>query len=214
MDIDWAKFVAERNTTGCREVLRGDTSALASLIAAGLLCSNSFDLSEPVFTHDDDVMTFDEVSILVKDKEPDVDEDNLHRLYGLIVASVEDLFFHHPDHFVNLSGAIVYGDPYYFEDEDPTLAELVWAIFQVDAMLEESADELIGPSVTAKILDLTDENPVDVESLNEINPEFAGDIDAFYASLITARTVVLVNDLRKCGLSDDSIRSMDIEIHS
>jgi len=109
-----------------------------------------------------------------------------------------------------MAGAIVYGDPYRFDGDDPLLVELVWAIFQVDLMVEESADELLESEVGDRIVEITENNPEDEEVLAEIDPDFTGSVSDFYERLLRFRKAALRGDLRKCGVPDELIAEMGI----
>lgn len=207
--MDWQSLVASRSTTGCKEVLSDDCSASAAFFAASLLCSNSFENENPLF-EDGELLDFDALEAIVVSKAPDIDDDNLHRIYGLVSAVTGDAFFTHPDHFIRLCGAIVYGDPYYFDEEEPTLVQMVWAMFQVDMFLDESAEDLIHQSVADRIVEITEANPVDQETLQEIEPDFVGGIEEFYDELLRMRKAALRADLKKCGVDDETIAELDL----
>lgn len=209
--MKWIDLIHSRNVVGCRSVLSTDTSAVAAFTAVSLLCTSSFDPENPFF-EDGDLIDFDSFETIVRHNVGDtIDPDNIHRAYGLLTAVSNDLFFEDPDHFISLVGAIVYGDPYRFDDEDPLLTEMVWALFQVDMMLEESAEELLNPRVGKRIIEISEDNPADLEKLREIEPTFMGNIEEFYDELLRFRKIDLQADLSTCGVPDAVIEELGLD---
>lgn len=208
--MDWTDAIATRSIAGCREVLRDDTSAMAAFVAASLLCASAFEPESPFFDEDGELLDYDSFLEILKAAAPDIDDDNPHRIYGLLMASTGDLFFTDADKFEKLSGAIVYGDPYRFDDDDPLLVELVWAIFQVDLMVEGDADSLLEKEVGDRIVEITEDNPEDAEMLAEIDPDFTGSVSDFYAQLLRFRKADLRGDLGKCGVPAEIMEEMGL----
>ena len=208
--MDWVDSIATKSVSGCLEVLRDDTSALAAFVAASLLYASPFDTDSPFFDEEGEILDYDSFIEVLKSKAPDIDEDNPHRIYGLLMASTGDMFFTDADKFEKLSGAIVYGDPYRFDDEDPLLVELVWAIYQVDAMVEGDADDMLSAEVGDRIVEITEENPADEEVLAEIDSDFTGSVDAFYERLLRFRVADLKGDLKKCGMTEEAIQDLGL----
>lgn len=204
------------NQFGCRDVLTRDVSATAALVAASGLVFTPFEETNPLFDDDGEILDFDAVDALVTSKVPDLDRDNLHRLYGLVTAAAGDEFFNDPDHFERMVGAIVYGDPYRFEEdmEAPSLVEMTWAIFQVDLMVEEDADSLLSDAVADRLAEIAAENPADAETLAEIDPDFSGSVEDFYLQLLGFRKIALEKDLRKCGAGSEFIAELGLHDHS
>ena len=196
--------------SGCAAVLRKDSSAIACLVAASSLLRRPFDRDEdgsPFLEEEGEIVSFEALQTILESVVPDVDVDNVHRIYSLLVAATGGEFFEDPDLFVRITGGIVYGDPYHFEEDqnDPLLVEMTWAIYQVDLLQEEAAEEMLSERVAERIVEITEENPADLEILNEIEPDFAGGVEEFYEHLLRFRTAELRKDLRACGATEEFI---------
>ena len=178
-----------------------DCSALAALLAATALLGGGEDF--PLLDDEEQPVDFDVALELIQVACPRVDKSNVHRILGLLFAASGSEIFEDPDHMERFVGAIVYGDPYRFEEdqETPLLVEITWALYQVDALLEESVDDLLSEEVGARIAELVEDSPLDVALLQAVDPDFTGSADEFYALLLDSRLAALEEDLKLCGLA-------------
>lgn len=202
------------NISGCRELLSKDTSALASLVAMTGVLQDSFDAANPMFDEEGDILEFDALFEMLKVRSPDFDRDNLHRVFGLFMAATGSEFFSDPVHFERLVGAIVYGDPYLYEEDkkDPELVEMTWALFQVDRLLEEDASSLLEVPVLQWITQVAERNPDDEDLVTRVDPDFEGNlaVGEAYALLLNYRRIALAEDLKKCGAGPQLLKELGV----
>lgn len=191
-----------------------DSSAIACYVASCAVLGKDEDGGSPLFD-DEDEQPEDPVAVheMLRSAVPDYDPDNLQKIQGLVHAVAGDEFWSDPDHFTRMSAAILHGDPYYYEDEaeEPTLIELMWAIYQVDLLMEEDADELLEEPVLKFLTRLAEEQPIDLESL-ALEEDFTGPIEEYYQTLLRFRRIDLGRELVELGMTEDQIAELDEEM--
>lgn len=192
-----------------------DASAFACLVAAmALLQPEDGDEPNPLFDDEDDGQPLDPgaLRILLEDAVPGHDGDCRGKVTGLLMAVSGDDFFEDPVHFERMVSAIIHGDPFRYEDDDdyPSAAEMVWAVYQVGLMIDEPLDELFQDRVKRFMSDVFDEEAEDKEALLEgLDPEFEDPEEEYYERFVTLRRALLAKELLALGVDADWLADLD-----
>jgi hypothetical protein len=175
-------------------LLDPDTHALAAALAANRI------LGGELIDDDDEIPDESELSLLFEVEGVEVDGLNVSRIVGYLNALASEEFIERPADLMRISSAIIEGDPFFYENEgeDVPLWCVLWAIYQVDLMLEDNIIDELSDRVKKHLQKMGREEAVDVASMmagegggGEVTDE-----------LIELRKT-LANQLRQLGVPSD-----------
>lgn len=83
----------------------------------------------------EEIYTLDPIELYLRLEESTgarVTDDNESKLQAILTATSTDLFFENPEAFRGIVNTLSEGDPGFMFLEQPTLAEVLWAIYEVE----------------------------------------------------------------------------------
>ena len=203
------------NTAVAQRLLKDpETQALACLVAASCL------IGDDIFDEEDEQpFSSQELEWLFEHSRFMPHRECLNRITGLMFARSGDEFFEDPDHFLKLTSAIVEGDPLAYEEdeEDPTLADLYWAVYQVGLTIEDEEEDWdqFSPRVMRVFERISEEQADDLEGLAQEIEETGGDpedLKPYMDHVLVFRRAGLAKDLRDLGCKPEWLASLDPEL--
>jgi hypothetical protein len=175
-------------------LLDPDTHALAATLAANRI------LGGELIDDDEEIPDESELTLLLDSEGVEADKLNVTRIVGYLNALASEEFIERPVDLMRISSAIIEGDPFFYENEgeDVPLWCVLWAIYQVDLMLEDNIIDEMSERVKKHLQRMGREEAVDVNSM--LAGEGGG--GEVTEELIELRGT-LANQLRELGVAPD-----------
>jgi hypothetical protein len=182
-----------------------DTHALSALIAVTVFVGDDFldEDGQPLAPYElREMLSPDKVLIA---------DGNLDKVAGLLFAISGDEFLETPVIFSRLVAAVNEGDPMAYEEEDdePTLPEIFWTMYQLELLTEDEITMELGERVQRYIAQLAANEAEDVEALLEEEGEV---LEAYTDRLLKFHKVSLAAQLRSLGCKPEWLDELDPDL--
>jgi hypothetical protein len=194
------------NRTAARALLADpDTHALAAIIALTCFIGDDF------LDEDEQPLTPEELREMLAEDKVLVADGNLDKIAGLLFAVSGEEFLNDPTLFKRLVAAVNEGDPYAFEDDEdePTMPEIFWAMYQLELLVEDQITEEIGERVQQYIGRLSDNEAEDIEELLAEESEV---IEAYTDRLLRFHKLSLAAQLRALDCKAEWLDGLDPDL--
>jgi hypothetical protein len=196
-----------------RELLsREDCQAFSAAAAAVILFGD--DLFDDAGQPADDA----ELEMMAEGESLMIPEETRVRVCGLFHTLCGDQFTNTPVHFERLTGAIIHGDPFIYEDdgETPDLTDALWAIHQAGLMLddEDILDEL-SPAVLRRLEAIGDDEAEDLEEAAAALVDSPGDATesrGYVYDTLRLRLTLLAGELVSLGFEASDMADTSKEL--
>lgn len=193
----------------CQLLEDAETYALVALLCVCAL------LGDDILDEDGQPHSEHEMGIMLESHSSTVREENLTKVCGLLHAIAGDDYTDDPDHFRRLSSAIVEGDVFDYDDEEPHISDLYWALYQVGLTVEDSMVDSLGPRVRKYITDLAEDEAEDLEGLASAMAEEGEDpedIEPYAQAVLVFRRAKLAKALYDLKCKPDWVEDLDPEL--
>lgn len=134
---------------------------------------------------------------LKEDFNAELTDENENKLNALIACLVTNFFFKDLSTFKSVSQTLTEGDPGLFDiiPDDPTLIEMLWAIYEVNLAYDDTDKETFSPEILQYIEDQMLENPEDSSLSTDLKKDT-------YQDMLNNNIKLLRQQLLKIGLTD------------
>lgn len=199
------------NRSKAQELLESpDTQALSALAAAASL------IGDDILDEQGQPCLEEELTEMLKAEGTNPADVTITRICGLLYAVSGDEFLEDPDHFQRMVGAVVEGDLFSYEDEEPpSIPDVFWALYQIGLTVEDDLVSELGPRVQRYLEKLAEDEAEDVAGLQDVlslegsSPE---DLQPYADQLLIFRRTKLASELRDLGCKPEWVADLDEEL--
>ncbi len=198
---------ASLNRTAARALLADpDAHALSALIALTCFIGDDF------LDEDEQPLTPPEIREMLEPDKVLLADGNLEKVAGLLFAVSGEEFLEEPAIFSRLVAAVNEGDAMAFEDDDdePTLPEVFWTMYQLELLVEDSLIEELGERVQRYIASLTENEAEDVEEMLAAGEE--QEIESYTDRLLKFHKLSMAAQLRALGCKPEWLDDLDPDL--
>lgn len=200
-----------------REEARSILEDPASDALLALLSTSAFIGDDILDDEDGQPMLEEELREMLDAEHVRVAPENVTKVCGLLHAISGDEFLEDVIHFLRITGAIVEGDIYAYEDdqEEPTLADIFWTFYQINLVAEDNLIDELGGRVQRYLTSLAEEEAEDKEALEEwiaqegAEPE---DLQPYVERELVFRRRRLAKGLSTLGCKPEWVSDLDPEL--
>lgn len=188
-----------------------DVNALTCLLCLSLM------VGDDIFDEDGQPADEETIREYLGSDSANVLDENITKAVGLLHAISGPEFVEDRTHFKRFVSAIIEGDPFHFdrEEDEPTIPEVYWALYQVNFITEDDIIQELGPAVQDYISKLADDEAEDNQALAQAIAEEGDDpenIEPYVSRILVFRREDLANELTRLRCPAEWVREEDPDL--